>query len=433
MRRSPTLAIDRAINDDRLIAVDLTPGNRRIDANGNLHIEVNNIAKANVCPYYGREIPGWSLLGLDANKLYRLYRDPEELAKSAEHWNNIQVTFDHPAEAARTLRIPKTSIIGSTGTDASFQPPFVRNSIVVWDSAAVDMINAKKRYQLSPAYQFTAVMTPGVVDGIAFDGKMTDIKPNHVALVERGRQGAEVAVGDKRPELPIMLKSRRALMLHGALSAHIAPLLAADKTVDLAPTLETITAADYEKPETFAAKVLAVTDGALAEDSDLTAEEISEVITAVAGITIAEDDAIPEVVANPNPKPRAKPAAQPQPTGITQAAMDAAIAEATAKAANDAIARMQAVREAEIAVEPFIGKLATAQDSAAAVYKLALDHLKVDYSGVPEEAYRALLLALPKPQVEVTRTSPAPRVGMDEAARKRVSEMFPDAKPLIRS
>ena len=78
MRRSPTLAIDRAINDDRLIAVDLTPGNRRVDANGNLHIEVNNIAKANVCPYYGREIPGWSLLELDASKLYMLYRDPEQ-------------------------------------------------------------------------------------------------------------------------------------------------------------------------------------------------------------------------------------------------------------------------------------------------------------------------------------------------------------------
>jgi len=90
------------------------------------------------------------------------------------------------------------------------------------------------------------------------------------------------------------------------------------------------------------------------------------------------------------------------------------------------------VREAEIAVQPIIGTLATAQDSAPAIYKLALDHLKVDLTGVPEDSYRALFMALPKPKAE-TSTAPAPRVGMDEAARKRVADMFPDAKPLIRS
>ena len=54
---------------------------RSIDADGRLHVSKTNISKANVCPYFGREIPNWQELGLDGDKVYRLYRDPEELAK----------------------------------------------------------------------------------------------------------------------------------------------------------------------------------------------------------------------------------------------------------------------------------------------------------------------------------------------------------------
>jgi len=30
---------------------------RRIDADGRLHIDTSHISKANICPYYGKEIP----------------------------------------------------------------------------------------------------------------------------------------------------------------------------------------------------------------------------------------------------------------------------------------------------------------------------------------------------------------------------------------
>ena len=47
-----------------LMAMDRASVRRR-DANGFLHVEISNISKANVCPYYGAEIPGHEQLGLE--------------------------------------------------------------------------------------------------------------------------------------------------------------------------------------------------------------------------------------------------------------------------------------------------------------------------------------------------------------------------------
>jgi len=45
---------------------------RRTDLDGHLHVENVNISKANVCPYYGSEIPGADALGLDPTRVYML-------------------------------------------------------------------------------------------------------------------------------------------------------------------------------------------------------------------------------------------------------------------------------------------------------------------------------------------------------------------------
>ena len=77
-----------------LIAMDRATV-RRVDADGRLHLESSNISKANVCPYYGQEIPGWEALGLDPEKTYMLLRDPDELAQAAPMFNNIPILSEH--------------------------------------------------------------------------------------------------------------------------------------------------------------------------------------------------------------------------------------------------------------------------------------------------------------------------------------------------
>ena len=68
------------------------------------------------------------------------------------------------------------------------------------------------------------------------------------------------------------------------------------------------------------------------------------------------------------------------------------------------------------------------QDSAAAVYKVALDHLKVDLAGVPESAYGAVLAAMPKP-------SATPLAAADSAtvtnAGKFLADLVPNLRPLV--
>ena len=167
---------------------------RSIDADGRLHVEITNISKATVNPYWGYEIPNGEELGLEMNRVYMLLRDPEELAKAASTSNNIQLLDRHDPVSAQDDK--KERVIGSNGTDAVFQAPFLRNSLVVWDADAIERINKRETQELSCAYRYMPDMTPGIYEGIRYDGVMRDLCFNHVALVERGRAGPDVVVGD---------------------------------------------------------------------------------------------------------------------------------------------------------------------------------------------------------------------------------------------
>jgi hypothetical protein len=139
----------------------------------------------------------------------------------------------------------------------------------------------------------------------------------------------------------------------------------------------------------------------------------------------------------PLPKPTDKP-----PMKMEKGAMDAAIAKmakdnaaALAKTARETeektIARLHAIRDAERDVRPYIGELAMAQDSAADVYRLALDSLGVDASGVSEvSALKLILQAHPKPGETKAPPAAKARIGQDSAATASFKALFPNAVPL---
>lgn len=181
---------------------------RSFDSDGRLHIKRANISKANICPYRGREIPNSEALGLDPDRIYQLYRDPEELRRGAATFNNLPILSEHvPVSAKGEATHRPDLIIGSTGTDAGFDNPFLSNSLVFWARPAIEAIHAADedpdeasgRKELSSAYRYRADMTPGEVNGVKFDGVMRDIIGNHVALVREGRAGSDVIVGDSKP------------------------------------------------------------------------------------------------------------------------------------------------------------------------------------------------------------------------------------------
>ena len=258
-------AHDAALAFDRKTA-------RSYDGFGRLHVSASHISKAVVNPYRGDEIPNSEELGLQPDRIYMLYRDPDELAKAAPTFNNLPIlsrhvpvnVFDHKPEL----------VIGSTGTDAAFNSPYLDNSLVLWAHDAIEAVEKELMKELSSSYRYRADMTPGSVDGVAYDGVMRDIVGNHVALVRDGRAGPDVVVGDSKPNREIQmaksLLTRRAAAVQGALLAFLTPRLAADAKIDLGPIVAPITTKNFGAlKEKIADDVAKLATGKLATDASV--------------------------------------------------------------------------------------------------------------------------------------------------------------------
>lgn len=379
-----------------LIAMDRAPDTvRSYDVDGRLHVETSHISKANICPYLGREIPGWQELGLDGDRIYNLLRDPEELAKAAPTFNNLPVLSEHvPVTAFDDASHMPGLVVGSTGTDATFNSGYLDNSLVVWAKDSIDGVVNNKKRELSSAYRYRADMTPGFFEGVAYDGVMRDIVGNHVALVIEGRAGPDVVIGD---EQPMAFKSKRALLLAGGLASVIRPQLAADAKLDLSTALADVTDKSLAKtgaPQALADRVFGLVQPLLAADAKLDVKAVKLAVDAVADMSIGEDE----------DEEDDKPAADADDDGDKpivagdadddeddKPAMDAAtvqrmVDKATSAARRDALAESAAIRTAEREVHPVVGEIA-AMDSATDVYKVGLEALGVDTAKLPVGAY----------------------------------------------
>jgi hypothetical protein len=331
---------------------------RKFDVDGRMHVERCNISKANVCPYFGREIPGYDALGLEPNRIYRLYRDPAELERGAATFRNLQLLMYHTAVNAADAKTQVT--VGCIGSDVSFERPYLTASIAVWTDEAIKLIESKQQAELSCSYRYRADMTPGVTpEGVAYDGVMRDIMGNHVALVEKGRAGPDVYVSDSHPlELPKMKRPHLVAAVAAALGAAVA--LTEDQKLAL--------------------------DAAMCKADDEAEEEKKK--------KKAAEDASAAVTPGPKEGEKGKSIV------ADAAAMDAAIrshgfitkadAERLANdAAASAVAAVNALHKAREDVKPLVGVVA--MDSAEAVYRFALTHEKVALDGVPPAAFGALV------------------------------------------
>lgn len=174
---------------------------RTVDDNGYLHVGISNITKEQVAPYMGSEIPGFEKLGLKPDEIYNVYRPASELSKPAtvESLNGIPVLLKHAEDSAEA---PASNRVGSTGTDAKWEPPYLTNSLHIQDADAIRRINDGTMREISMGYFYTPVLRHGEFEGEPYDVVMTDISCNHVALVEEGRAGHDVSVKDSTLTLP---------------------------------------------------------------------------------------------------------------------------------------------------------------------------------------------------------------------------------------
>jgi hypothetical protein len=390
--------------DSDCLAFDTDEKNRYKDQDGRLHVRINNISKANVCPYFGREIPGAERLGLKSDQKYMLLRDPAELRKAASTSNNIQLLITHIAVTPEKHQPNK--IVGSTGTDAKFEAPYLQNSLVIWEDDAIAGVESKQQCQLSCGYRYDADMTPGEYNGVPYDGVMRNIKFNHVALVEEGRAGPDVMVGDSAiKEQDDMPKARDEDMDDDAMDSAETE---ADKFAKSKMNAEDCKAYDAARAkDRKAAKDKRAADKKAMDEAEEEEKKKKE----------AEDKKAADKKARDSKGAKDEPPDfEGKPKGAEdKKAMDAAISDAE----NRAVARVTAIYAARDEVRPVVGEIAMACDSAAQVYKFALDAAGVDLKEVPESAYRALFRALPK-------TKATPTIAMDAAGAADFEKRFPN-------
>ena len=406
---------------------------RSFDADGRMHVAVTHISKANICSYYGHEIPGHEELGLDAAKIYRLWRDPAELEKSAPTFRNlpllrrhIQVSADEPS---------KDDVVGSIGSDVTFSAPYLDASLCIWDAEAIAGIESEQLEELSSAYRYKAEMVPGETpDGGRYDGRMTDIIGNHLALVEVGRAGSDVAVADHDP---FRIAGKAAVAAADSLPAdaivakHLAEDAAApqkitpqQETPAMKPTklgralMVALSAASTKiaqdsslgdlvgKSQKKAFKKESVVKALVAMDADIDAEKLDEIIDAILGVEDTPEPTEPTAVADESGGEYGEVMEFLRGKGVgdsdlsevgsmlaklkEHAAMDEEEVESKVQTAMDGMRReFRDLESAKSDVRKIVGDV-IGMDSAEGVYRFALDHLKVKHKETPAAGLRNL-------------------------------------------
>lgn len=439
---------------------------RTYDDNGRMRVTQANISKANVCPYLGSEIPDADALGLDPKKVYQLLRDPAELTKAVASFNGIPILNTHVPSTAWDH--PSGKVVGTTGTDAVFEAPYLKNSLVIWTQDAISEIENREKQELSCGYKYRAEMTPGNHGGVAYDGRMVEILGNHVALVATGRAGPDVIVGDSQLQMKEMVMttkkatlSRMAIAARGALMVALPPVLAADAEINLDTLLSGVTKKNYAERKPG---ILALIKPKMAADATL--DDVIKLMDTLDKAEGVEDEApvIDEPPANDGGMQaacdmfRAKgatdeevdqmkalfgkkagdmnPAIKPggmdeddeddedeKKEKVSKGAMDKALKAASAQAAKDiklaadtaeknTVTRLNGIAEARDFVHPYVGKLTMSFDSAEGVYRAALDVLKIEHKEIHPSALHHIVAAQPKPG-----DRPVTRLAQDSASK----------------
>lgn len=171
-----------------------------MDRNGWMEVKNTPISKVGVFPYLGREIkrePGQP--PLDPDKIYQVFRPPEELARdeTINSFKLLPFVDDHTVLGVDGIPAEAKGIQGILGEQIYFDAPYLRGNLKVHSDTALSQINAGK-VELSPAYYCDWPEEGGTYDGQPYQFTQRNIIGNHLALVKEGRTGADVAVQDSK-------------------------------------------------------------------------------------------------------------------------------------------------------------------------------------------------------------------------------------------
>ena len=405
------------------LTFDSTPSVRTKDENGFLHVALTPISKATVNPYLGKEIEGSKEHGFEPDKIYYGLRDPDELAKGAGTFNGLPLLLEHHPTDAENL--PKEWVVGSMGTDAIFEKPYLKNSLTVTDAQAIQYIEDGTAKEISCSYRFTPDFTAGEyteADGskVHYDFIMRDIKGNHVALVPEGRAGHDVKVVDGIDAVKyIANEERRSNMPIDDFIAKFMPLASDEEKAAAKAALEALAPAKDEEP-TFAEGVAFgeklekeepkkldsehESEGMEKRLDEAKDEEVKDACGKDEELPVEEEN-LDELMKDPKFKAafemgvrygekREKADPEKIDADHEREGMERALGEDSVKAIEKRITdKLRGINDAAKKVRPLVGEIANpfAFDSADSVYKFALEKNGKDVKKYPASAYEGMV------------------------------------------
>ena len=177
------------------VAFDATAGIRRTK-DGYL-VAAPRVARTGIQVYGGAEV---GRQDLDRVRVYRPEAEVFDKAALATIAHR-PITNDHPSEPVTADNWRKYAV-GQVDGNVARDGEFVRVPMVVMDGPTIADVEAGKR-ELSLGYSADLVWRTGVTDsGEEFDAVQTNIRVNHLAIVDAARGGPKLKIGDEsRPEI----------------------------------------------------------------------------------------------------------------------------------------------------------------------------------------------------------------------------------------
>lgn len=126
----------------------------------------------------------------------RELRHPDDvmLSDSLESIKLIPIVDGHPPERLVTSENSQRLSVGYTGEFVEMDSPYVIANLVITDKKIVEKVKDKKKNELSLGYTVDLLPLPGVYNGEPYDYKQTNIRYNHLALVDEARAGPEARI-----------------------------------------------------------------------------------------------------------------------------------------------------------------------------------------------------------------------------------------------
>ena len=408
------------------IVLDAKPSMRTKDDNGFLHVALTPISKATVNPYLGKEIPFSDEHGFDPEKIYYALRPADELEKAAKTFNGLPLLLEHHEINAE--KPAKEWVVGSVGTDAVFEAPYLKNSMTVTDAQAIGYIEDGQAAEISCCYSYDPDFTSGEfteVDGskVHYDLIMRNIKGNHVALVPEGRAGHDVKVADSMDAVKYSNENerRKNSMMNGIpideFLAKFMPLASDEEKAAAKAELEKMGEAKDDDP-TFAEGVKYGEELEKEEpkklDSEHEAEGMEKRLDEAKEDTEdackdeelpVDEDNLDELMKDPKFKAafelgvkygekREKADPEKIDADHEREGMEKALGEDSMKKIQDSMmAKMRGINAAAKKVRPLVGEISDpfAFDSAEAIYKFALEKNGIAVKKYPASAYAGMV------------------------------------------